>query len=841
MSNRPAAPRWLGVRERPYELRAQPMISLAAAAAIGILADRAASLTMASGLIAATLLAVVCWISFQNRRGWVWVMLAVGLAMAIRNHTDQQAYDQASIVAMIADDEQPILLRATVRSDIQRRPSLKPVHDRKGRQQPPQPQWQTRFIADVSAVRVGSDWQASSGGVFVTVDDDFSDVGPGDDVELGGNIAAFSGPTNPGESDFRTVARNRRMHARLSVDSISQTTIIQSGGPSLRRFADALARRGEQTLQQSLSDDVGPLACALVVGRRAALDADSKDRLLETGTIHLLSVSGLHLGIVAMAMMTISVLLGLGRRQQVFLVGSVCLLFAAMTGGNPPVLRAAILVATVLISLLANRRQWPLNTLAFAAILLMVYNPTNLTQVGVQLSFIAVATLVCAARSLNVIGEDLAADGFDARRQIEDLIDKTRSPWSLWMRRKFRLVRDLTWLSLCVTLSTTPLTWSNFNLISPIAVIANLLLSLPAMIALLTGLAAVVGGWIWQPLAIVPAFGCNQTLHFMRYIIETASSLPMGHFWLPAPPDWWIAIYYVVLLASFAIKRRFNRQRAFIIGSLAWCAVAWLLAVAPAWPSRPALTATFIDVGHGTSVLLEIPGPKTYLYDCGRLGNYEFTSRGIEDVLWSRGLTKLDAVILSHADSDHYNALPGLLERFRITEIIIPPGLFADPDLAKIHQLVVAEHIPIREVSIEDQWLDAESQIEVLHPLKVRLPGSDNANSVVLRIDFAGHSLVLPGDLEPPGTEAVINLPRPIAGGVLMAPHHGSLTANAQSILNWSRPSEVIVSGGVRAKRPEVLSTLQTIGSNVGVTANLGAVRVTIDESGIAVVGFRDP
>jgi len=214
----------------------------------------------------------------------------------------------------------------------------------------------------------------------------------------------------------------------------------------------------------------------------------------------------------------------------------------------------------------------------------------------------------------------------------------------------------------------------------------------------------------------------------------------------------------------------------------------------------------------------------------------------VQDVLWSRGLTGVDAIILSHADSDHFNSLPGLLRRFRVNEIVTPPGMFDDAagSLAVIHDLILQRGIPIREVSTADRVLNANRTIEVLHPPRIRIPGSDNANSLVIRIDHLGTSFILPGDLEPPGTDALIHLPRPIPGGVLMAPHHGSLVADAQSILDWARPHHVIVSGGTRAKRPEVAESLRTRGSEIAITATQGAIRVIIGDDQITVDGYHD-
>ena len=160
-----------------------------------------------------------------------------------------------------------------------------------------------------------------------------------------------------------------------------------------------------------------------------------------------------------------------------------------------------------------------------------------------------------------------------------------------------------------------------------------------------------------------------------------------------------------------------------------------------------------------------------------------------------------------------------------------------EPALEAVRLAIEKAGTPVREVSDTKTVLSEHGQvIGVLHPPPLRLQGSDNANSLVLRIDCGGKSLILPGDLEPPGTELLINHDRPPPGGVLMAPHHGSLTMDASAVLHWSRPGETIVSGGRRARRPEVLEMLSITGSGVHVTSEVGAVRVRIDRQGLIEV-----
>jgi competence protein ComEC len=200
----------------------------------------------------------------------------------------------------------------------------------------------------------------------------------------------------------------------------------------------------------------------------------------------------------------------------------------------------------------------------------------------------------------------------------------------------------------------------------------------------------------------------------------------------------------------------------------------------------------------------------------------------------------LDAIFLSHGDADHYNALPSLLKRFSIDVIITPPGLLASDERGprELRTAIAEAGVPVREAAAGETIPSiaaagiSVSGISVLHPPRGGVGGSDNANSLVLRFDHGEAVLLLPGDLEAPGTERVTSTPRPPAGGVLMAPHHGSLSEDAETILNWARPAETIVSGGKRAARMEVEQMLSRTGSGVHITARSGSIRVRIDRAG---------
>ncbi len=829
MTPRRSEPRWLQSRQQPFNLRRQPMITIAVAAAMGILVDRSFAMPLAVWV----LLAIFAFWRFTRSAGlirWMWLLLLITAALGLRSQWDEQRYRTASLLRIAGEDPQPAIVEAVVTSLIQRRP--KPPYAHGGPDSP----WQTRFDVEVESIRDGQRWVAASGRLAVTIDEEASGLRSGDRLRLAGTLSGFSPPTNPGVADYRKTARNQHQHGRLQVNSVSQLELIRPAGIGIRRFADQLSRRGEQTLRECLGDQTGAIASALVVGRRSSIEPELQDQLLETGTIHLLSVSGLHMGIVAVVLTYVAVLLGMRPLLQVVFVGSLCLAFVAITGARPPVVRAALLVAVVLLARGVDRQDSPLNSLGLASLILMWLNPTNLMQVGVQLSFVAVATLFCCGHRYSAIDEELRTES-----QLDRLVESVRSPLRRRLGQLSGWLANAVWFSLCVSLTTTPLVWMHFHVISPVAILANVILAIPMTIALVGGLVAVILGWVSPWLAVPAGWICFAALWVMQHVIHTAADLPWGHFWLPSPPAWWVVCYYAALIAGFALPKPRMRQRLFLGGSLLWCVLAWWLATSPAGHRVDALQATFIDVGHGTSVIVNMPGGRNLLYDCGWLGNDHYSGRGIQEPLWAMGLTRLDAIAISHADIDHYNALPGLLRRFGVDEIIVPVGMLdvPKPGLVPIRQAIAQSGVRVREVSREAHYLYPDGSAVILHPPRAGVDGNENANSLVLRLDHAGRSLILPGDLEPPGLEVVLEMPRPPPGGILMAPHHGSLAVDTRPILDWARPREVVVSGGRRTTRPEVDETLRARGSGVHITAQHGAIRATLSNPGLVVRQWR--
>ena len=692
-----------------------------------------------------------------------------------------------------------------------------------------------RSVLRVKAIRIrnGRDWETASGRLTVTTEGRLLGVASGDRVRVTGLLSAPTPQLNPGEFDFAEHMRGRRELCRIRCDVPQCVNVVEHrAGWSLLAVVQAIRDRGDELLWQHLQHDRAGLAAAVLLGMREQVDPERMEHFMTTGTVHLLAISGLHVGILASGFWFLARFGWLSRRVTLMVAIALVVFYAMLTDARPPVVRAAILISVICIARLLGRRAFEFNTLGLAAIILLVLNPTNLFRTGTQLSFLAVASLACF-QSL-VIASARPAD------PLRRLIEQSRPAPLRIARACGSFCGRLSLASIVIWVVALPLVMYRFHLFSVAAVFLNPIVWLPMAFALFAGFGVLLFGWWLPPAASACGWLCDQNLYFIEHCVEVARQVPGNHAWVPAPPTWWVIGFYVgVTLAIAYPKLRPTRGWALVLVS-SWFAIGFALNVGPV--SRAAtyeprqLACTFVAVGHGTSVLVELPDGKTLLYDAGRLGSSKSGVRPIASALWSRGITHLDSVVLSHADADHYNAMPGVLDRFSVGTVYVSPMMFGDdsPALAALREAIEKRNVPLIEISSPSQLSGGEVELVILHPPDRGVAGSDNANSIVLEVKYRGRSILLPGDLETPGLEDVMS-ELPLDCDVIMAPHHGSMRSDPAGFSAWSTPETVVISGGAREGMDEIRAAYSRGGATVLHTAQDGAIRVVVGEAGVAV------
>ena len=809
--------------------RYQPLVIVLSAACAGIVTDRFRPLPLPLwwAVAASTWVAwLLLWRQGRDRAAAMLLLLPVAAAAASWHHCRWYLFAADDLGFYARSDPQPVCLEAMAVGSA--RP-LAPPSRNPMRIAPADP----LVRLDVAPLRLrdGGRWQDVSGRARLVVAGELPAIYPGDRLQIFARLSAPMAARNPGEFDRAAHLRGDRIRSELRSEAAQCVTLLAPGRPwSLARLLEQVRAHGNRLFQQHLDHSRAALASAVLLGQREQLQPEVTEAFVETSTVHVLSISGLHVGILAGALMFMLRRTAMRRGWAVFLVGAFTVLYALMVDAEPPVVRATILVLVACAALWLGRRPLGFNTLAAAALVVLALNPVDLFRTGAQLSFLCVAGLVWLARAW--------LERADRESPLELLVTENMSWPARAARHTWRGVWSLTLVGAVIWLVSLPLVMARFQLFSPIALLLNVLVWPPIEVALLSGVATVVSGTLFPPLAPLCGGLCNGSFWLLQWMVTTARDLPANRFWVPGPPDWWLAGFYGTLGLLLAFPR-FRPPRRWCLALLAlWAAVGFGAAAFHRQPSR--LHCTFLAMGHGCAVVLELPSGQTMLYDGGRLGSPDIAARTIAGVLWSHGIMRVDAIVLSHGDVDHYNALPGLLEKFSVGTIYVSPVMLRNdnPAMAALKAEIRSHGVPLREIWAGDRLAGGpQCSIEVLHPPSEEVGGSENANSVVLAVEYLGHRILLPGDLESPGLDELL-AEEPIHCEVLLVPHHGSQRSNAPGLARWSTPNWVVISGSHRWDTRPIEAAYRAVGSRVLPTSDVGAVLVAIDAAGVHVKGF---
>jgi competence protein ComEC len=560
---------------------------------------------------------------------------------------------------------------------------------------------------------------------------------------------------DPSAFDAGQWARVRGFHGRARVVSPPGEP---RPAPGLRAWLDRTGWGARERTRARLGGRRGSdLVLALVLGDRAGLGDDERERFRRAGLAHVLALSGMHVGILALGGGALLRALRVPRAAAAVLVVCFLVAFAFLTGAQPPILRAVVTGSLAALAPLAGRASAPLNALGIAGAALLVARPALLFDAGFRLSFLATGMLSIAASRRSPPGPG-------------------HSPRA----RRLRGLAGAVGLSAVVTLATLPVLASAFGRVSLLSPVSNLVAGPPAAGALGWGaLAALVPGPLAAPLADAAA----QSARALSAVSRAASPLPGADLTLPAPGPAG-AVLLVALAALLAAGRRPRGRGLAALGLLA------LLECAGRLPSD---RLTALDVGQGDAFLLE-RGGHAVLVDGGlpdAAGADSPAARAVRHRRWRR----LDAVVVTHGDRDHAGGLSAVVPRARA---LLEPARHVDAripsSLARLHEAAAAAGIPRRTV---DAWRHVTPGVEVRASRAEPPPDApENDLSLATRWRAGPVSAWLLGDAPASVESTLVRSGALGAATFLPAPHHGSRDSGSELLLRTVRPALVLVSCG---------------------------------------------
>ena len=252
-----------------------------------------------------------------------------------------------------------------------------------------------RLEVDLLAVRDGSCWRGASGRTTIQVYGPPPEVRAGDRVRCFAHLSAPQGPQNPGAFDYAAQLRADGVYSRLVAKVPQCISVVQPGGwLSFAGLLDQVRAQGNRLLEAYLDPRCAEMAEAVLLGQREEVDSGRTENFMATGTIHLLVIAGLHLGILAGALFWVLRRTPLPRGWAAALVAAATVFYMFLVDAGPPVVRATVLVLVACAAVYLGRRPLSFNSLAAAALVVLAINPNHLFHVGAQLSFLSVAGLM---------------------------------------------------------------------------------------------------------------------------------------------------------------------------------------------------------------------------------------------------------------------------------------------------------------------------------------------------------------------------------------------------------------------------------------------------------------
>ena len=637
----------------------------------------------------------------------------------------------------------------------------------------------------------------------------------GDYVQFRASLKRPENFKNPGAFDYRRYLVRQNIYFRGAVYKEPDMILLRRGQGYF--FQTALERYRDQ-LRNFIFRYIPPperdIVLALTLGEQKTISDDLRDLFNQTGTTHIISISGLHVGLVAFfsliffrsLLKIFPRLLLLGNINKISYALSLVpiLLYAAIAGMEIPVVRAALMSITLMAAILFRKTKDIFNALILAAIIILALDPPSLFDPSFQLSFLAVLAIIYVPGKLQLLFPEQRAEEEESRYQR--LVRKGKKNFIIFLL-----------VSGSATLATIPIVAYHFYRVSSVTILANAIV-IPVLAVLTTPvcLLLIIFYSLCEPLCLLLAWIATYLVKISIYLINFFASWPYSSFLIPPPTGTEIACYYALLLfllgtvSIVARKRRnhagkgqYKKEWGFL--ALLFLAAVFLLHHYLVKPPLKNLAMTVIDVGQGNSALIQVPGQKTILVDGGGAegSTFDMGRHVLAPFLLREKIRKIDIMILTHPHADHLNGLIYILKNFPIGEVWINGDDAPDDAYQTMRDIIARKKIPllIKGEGAPERTVN-NLRVTFLHPGR-QLTGKQsdytavNNRSLVLKLRFGEIAILITGDISADAEKRLAQSRHDLQSDILLVPHHGSRTSSSDSFLDKVRPDIAIISCGV--------------------------------------------
>jgi competence protein ComEC len=684
-----------------------------------------------------------------------------------------------------------------------------------------------RYVVQISQVKIDSQWQKAWGKVWLYPAKELPALRYGQRIEWHSSLKKPPLPRNPGQFNYRRYLNLKGIFYVSYAEASSLHILPGNKGAFWQRFVLVPLRvRVRNIINRFVRPPTRDILKALILGERQDLNRDIYTEFQKTGVVHVLAISGLHVGFILLIFLTFFGIFPFSRKLRYGLSFLMLGLFVALVNFKAPVVRASLMAFLYFGIPLLQRRTQPLNILGVAALVILLADPAQLFLPGFQFSFAAVGGILY---------------GFPALRETITV----PSGKAVWNRFANRWIVQPLLVSFCAVLGTLPLTWWYYGVIPVGALMINVFVIPLIGMLVIGGFLLVLLGFLNVPLLYGLGFLLEKLTLFILHLVHWFSLRDWVQWRLPHPSLVQIVLLGILIVLVFQWGK--SRQ------ARIWSAAVFLWLMILAWPKTTSnFRITFMDVGQGDACLAQFPQNINVLIDAGDKSQWrDYGRQVVVPLLRYYGVKHLRYAVVTHSHRDHFGGMFAVLQNIRVDTLVVN----AYPDTLESYRQFVAlatnKGIPLlwrRRGHTLNVGKNARayilSPLPALEKLRTHNGREINNTSLVIEIVYGQTKFLLTGDAQREAEGFMAGYGTFLRSAILKVGHHGSATSSSEGFLKWVRPKYSVISVGERNHfqhpSPHTISRLFHRGSMVLRTDRVGALVFESDGFCVRRVDWRN-
>lgn len=666
----------------------------------------------------------------------------------------------------------------------------------------------TSFYAKITAVKTKSGWKNTTGKIKFYVSEKTEKLKKGDKFTTFCYLDKFSKADNPGQFDSRNYMNRNGIFFCSSVKSVNALNIFESGAiesffwikTKLNDFATAWLNDGmEENGEKNLVE-------AMILGSQTHIDRNLYNDFVKTGLIHLICLSGLNVGIFAGAAWWISKKAGLLHTGRSAASLTATIIFLLVVPPQASTMRAGVMFIVFCMSRLFFKKSNPLNSIAFAAIVILLINPMDFLSPGFQLSFGATVGIILFFKKF---------DKF-LSSPLENIKQKSIFNFCNLIIAAFST-------SLAAWLFVAPITAWHFYQVQLLTAIWTIPAMVPATLIIIIGTFKIILNPFLPTAAFILGYVINFCAWIFSWMVTIFAKVPLSYVIIGKPSIIFISAVYISLFMwrYFPFKSYGKR---FVYPSVAFFLFMPIIFYNRAENFRN-FEFTVLSVGHGQACVLSLPNGINLFIDAGSMSKSNTGTKIVNSFLNYKAISRIDSVFISHDDIDHFNGLPEITAIEKCRNFYTTPQLIQN-DSATAEAL--KKLFTLKQTPKESNY--GKASILLLWPIDAMIDYSDNESSLVLLVEYGGRKLLLTSDVTADVQKKLMELYPQLDIDLMITPHHGSGKTSEPTFIKYFKP-EYLVTSCSDAQMERTIPEFRDFAKNY-FTCRDGAVTVSLNKTG---------